>query len=54
MDAVLTQLRTSRRILEVWTEQFRMWLAAELLQPLAKLATTAQKVQANSPEQGHC
>ncbi len=30
--------------MEVWTEQFRLWLAAELLQPLDKLVRRAQKV----------
>ncbi len=31
--------------MEVWTEQFRLWLAAELLQPLDKLVRRAQKVR---------
>ena len=30
--------------MEVWTEQFRLWLAGELLQPLDKLVRRAQKV----------
>ena len=34
-----------RRMLEVWTEQFRLWLAAELLQPLDKLVRGAHKVR---------
>ena len=29
----------------MWTEQFRLWLAAELLQPLDKLVRRAQKVR---------
>jgi hypothetical protein len=49
VDAVLSQLRASHRGLEVWTEQLRVWLASELLQPLARLAATAQKVLAFAP-----
>ncbi|CAL5218925.1 g671 [Coccomyxa viridis] len=42
-DALLARLKTGRRNMEVWTEQFRLWLAAELLQPLDKLVRRAQK-----------
>ena len=51
LEAVLVRLATSRRTLEVWTEQLRSWLAAELLQPLDRLAATVQKVR--SPTGGH-
>ena len=39
-----------RRNLEVWTEHFRLWLAAELLQPLDRLVRRAQKVEAHLSE----
>lgn len=41
---MLARLQTGGRTLEVWTEQLRSWLAAELLQPLDRLAVSAQKV----------
>ncbi|CAL8469889.1 g9431 [Coccomyxa elongata] len=43
LEAVLARLQTGGRTLEVWTEQLRSWLAAELLQPLDRLAASAQK-----------
>ena len=44
VDAALTRLGTSRRELEVWDDQLRAWLAADLLQPLRALAGRVHQV----------
>ena len=44
-DSACSEVRhCCRRNLEVWTEHFRLWLAAEVLQPLDRLVRRAQKV----------
>ena len=44
LDAVLAQLQSNRRTLEVWTGRLREWLAHDLLQPLAAIIKDGHKV----------
>ena len=49
--AVLARLQTDARTLEAWTDRFREWLAAEVLQPLVRQVGSAHEQVAASASQ---